>query len=227
MKLFHSVRIPLHEKQFIDAAAAQLYDGHARRFMMPIYHCLTAKAAGANFPGNRVLDIGTGSGILAIKLAKAHPDWHVTGIDISEEMLKIGRGNASRLGLAEKIDFWNYTGEALPFEDNYFGLVVSNASLHLWTDPLKVFKEIARVTARQGCCLIWDNLRLSTFNPLLNLVGWGMGMNKAQRRLWLQAVESAYTSTEARELLKLSSLKDAKVTTNPILAELCLRWVKG
>ena len=43
-----------------------------------------------------VLDVGTGSGCIAIALKKAHPSWSVTGIDISPEAIAIARENARR-----------------------------------------------------------------------------------------------------------------------------------
>lgn len=226
MKLISGMRIPLHEEQFINADTAQLYDEHARRFMMPIYHRFAAKATKINLPGKRILDIGTGSGLLAIKLAKARPDWQIIGTDISEEMLKLARENARREGLSDRIEFWEYSAEALPFDDGYFSLVTSNASLHLWTEPLKIFKEIVRVTAPGGYCLIWDNLRVNVLNPLLCWLGWVMGMNQAQRRLWLKAIQASYTIGEAKTLLRKSALQDARVTINPGLLELCIQWSK-
>lgn len=44
----------------------------------------------------KVLDIGTGSGCIAVALKKAHPEWEVTGIDISEEAIEVAKENAKR-----------------------------------------------------------------------------------------------------------------------------------
>lgn len=44
----------------------------------------------------RVLDIGTGSGCIAIALKKAHPEWEVMGIDISEGAIEVAKENAKR-----------------------------------------------------------------------------------------------------------------------------------
>ena len=50
-----------------------------------------------------VLDVGTGSGCIAIALKKAHPEWQITGIDISPEAIKIAKENAKRNGV--EVDF--------------------------------------------------------------------------------------------------------------------------
>ena len=44
----------------------------------------------------RVLDIGTGSGCIAVALKKSHPEWNVTGIDVSHEAIEVAKENAQR-----------------------------------------------------------------------------------------------------------------------------------
>ena len=148
------------------------------------------------------------------------------GIDVSEDMLKIARQNATQDNLSGRIDFRQASGAGLPFADGYFALVTSNASLHLWTDPLQVLQEIARVTSPGGYCLIWDNLRLTMLNPLLSLLGRVMGMNVTQRRLWMQAIQSSYTIGEVKAIIRESALKDARVRINPGFFELSITWNK-
>ena len=52
----------------------------------------------------QVFDVGTGSGCIAIALKKAHPEWSVTGIDISPEAIEVARENAKRNGV--EVDFY-------------------------------------------------------------------------------------------------------------------------
>lgn len=56
-------------------------------------------------PARRVVDVGTGSGVIALTLAKAFPEAEVEGVDVSEDALSLARENANRLGLADRVRF--------------------------------------------------------------------------------------------------------------------------
>ena len=96
---------------------------------------LVEKISNFHFPiaNCRVLDIGTGSGCIALALKKAHPEWQVTGMDVSEEAIKVAKENAQR----NKVDvdfrvadiFSDENGVIEPFsggEIGSFDIVVSN-----------------------------------------------------------------------------------------------------
>ena len=74
----------------------------------------------------RVLDLGTGSGALALALAKAWPSARVTAVDASEEALALARENAVALGLAERVEFLKSNWFAALPADAVFDLIVSN-----------------------------------------------------------------------------------------------------
>ena len=57
-------------------------------------------------PGGKVLDVGTGSGCIAVALATARPDLHLGASDRSMAALKIARLNARNHGVADRISFW-------------------------------------------------------------------------------------------------------------------------
>src|SRR5215472_14314366 len=54
---------------------------------------------------SRMIDVGTGSGVIALSLAAKYPEAEIVATDISEDALALARENAERLGLADRVRF--------------------------------------------------------------------------------------------------------------------------
>lgn len=100
--------------------------------------------------GMKIIDIGCGTGNFSIKLAKR--GCHVTGIDVSEKMLKIARKKACEQKL--NIDFINMDVKDLKFADNEFDAAISMAAFEFIDDIPRVTDEIFRTVKVGGQVLI-------------------------------------------------------------------------
>ncbi len=67
-----------------------------------------------------ILDMATGTGDLAIQLARRIPQAHVTGVDLSEGMLSIGKEKAQKKGLSDRIDFVSGDAESAAYGTERF-----------------------------------------------------------------------------------------------------------
>ena len=217
-------RIPLHQEAIVDMDAVTQYDKGAKCYIMPEYKYFVWKILRKGIRGGKVLDIGTGSGLLAIELAKVKGcNFDITGIDISGNMIRKARENAKQAGVEDKIRFLVSTAAALPFTDNSFDLVISYASLHHWLEPIAVFNEVERVTKETGSAIIRDNKRVYQ-NPFWKSVIWFISrfMNKRHRENWPKAILASYTIPEVQEILRKSRLRDCRVSSDLLFIDLCI-----
>lgn len=107
-------------------------------------------------PGERVLDLGSGAGTDSLIAAQmVGPDGHVTGIDMTPQMLAKARAAAVEMGVAN-VEFIEAEAERLPFADASFTVVVSNGVIDLIPDKDAVFSELHRVLAPGGRIQIAD-----------------------------------------------------------------------
>lgn len=100
----------------------------------------------------KILDVGTGPGIVAFLLSELGHD--VTGVDLSEEMLRNASENTAKFGLP--VEFRHGDAENLPFEAESFDAVVNRAVLWTLPNPDKAIAAWRRVLKPGGKVVIVD-----------------------------------------------------------------------
>ena len=101
-------------------------------------------------PGEKVADVGSGGGFDSfVAAAQVGPAGQVIGIDMTAEMLAKSRQAARALGLGY-VQFRDGLAEALPVEDAWADVVISNGVINLCADKQAVFAEIFRVLRPGG-----------------------------------------------------------------------------
>ncbi len=120
--------------------------------------------------GGLIIDNATGSGYMAIELAKR--GFHVIATDLTMRELVRLQALALKLGIAKKMLFVCCTSESLPIASNVADGLVANAILeHLPKEP-EAIAEIARVTKRGACAMIALPIAFRYLLPLFWPINW-------------------------------------------------------
>jgi release factor glutamine methyltransferase len=101
--------------------------------------CELVLAGGA---ATRVLDVGTGSGVIALTLAAAWPEAQLEAVDLSPDALALARENALRLGLSARVRF--LAGDLLAGVSGEFDLIVANLPYIARGEISKLAREVQR-----------------------------------------------------------------------------------
>jgi arsenite methyltransferase len=143
---FHTGR-PLARKLGYDAAIVDALPDRAVESFAGVGNPFSLRTISS---GERVVDVGSGAGFDSFVAASlVGTDGHVVGIDMTPEMLDKSRTTATQLGLTH-IEFRDGFAEALPVDDGWADVVVSNGVINLCADKRAVFAEIHRVLRPGG-----------------------------------------------------------------------------
>jgi SAM-dependent methyltransferase len=108
-------------------------------------------------PGQRVLDVGCGSGVVTRDAARRiAPGGRVVGLDASSALLAVGRGLAEQMGLADLIEWWEGDARALPFPDATFDAVLAVTTLGHVPEFERAVWEMVRVARPGGRVGVFD-----------------------------------------------------------------------
>ena len=148
-------------------------------------------------PGERVLDVGCGTGIVAREVAeRLGGSGTVTGLDLSPNMLAVARAAANRAGFV--IEWRQGNAEQLPFAQSTFDLVLCQFALMFVSDKAAALAEMRRVLTENGRVLVsvWQRLDRHPFYQTLHEI--------IQERIGVSALQDIFALGSANDLRALA-----------------------
>lgn len=168
----------------------------------------------------RVLDLATGTGDLAIQVARTALHVEVVGLDPSAGMLEIGRGKVRSAGLEERVQLVRGDAQALPFDSDAFDGLCIAFGIRNVPDRKRALEEMRRVTRTGGRIAILElsEPRNGPFAPFARfhvhtVVPWlGSLISGAREYRYLQRSIAAFPSAaEFARLMEEAGLEVLRV----------------
>ena len=151
--------------------------------------------------GETVLDLGSGAGAdVLISARRVGPSGRVIGLDMTDEMLKLARANATRAGVTNA-EFVKGHIEAIPLPDASVDIVISNCVINLSSDKAAVLAEVARVLRPGGRFAVSDVIA----DPAMDAA------TRADMAQWTGCIAGALTHDAFVEVLTGAGLGEIEI----------------
>jgi demethylmenaquinone methyltransferase/2-methoxy-6-polyprenyl-1,4-benzoquinol methylase len=164
-----------------------------------------------------ILDVATGTGDFALQALSLNPD-KVTGVDISNGMLEMGRKKIQKLGLTAKVELTYGDSESLPFGNDTFDAVTVAFGVRNFENLEKGLREIFRVMRPGACAVILEFSRPGKFpfkqlynfyfKVVLPKIGRVISNDKAAYTYLPESVEAFPDGEDFLRILKEIGFKD-------------------
>lgn len=152
---------------------------------------------------SRVLEIGTGTGLVAFTIANEVK--HITAIDYSEEMIRVANNKLMESEL-NNIEFKLSPATGIHYPDQSFDLVIASNIFHLLPEPEKVLSEISRLIVPKGKVILptfchGQNLKTKLMSSLMNLSGF-KAENKWSAKQFRQFLQNQGFKVDEESIIK-------------------------
>lgn len=200
----------------MEGLIARWYDKSTRKDM-PEYVRVADQISASLPKGSDILEVASGPGFVSIELAR-RGQHRVTGLDISQTFIDIGRQNAAAAGVS--IDFRHGNASDMPFAANSFDFVVCRAAFKNFTEPVKAITEMHRVLRPGGHGVVIDLRRDASMTEIANYVDGieGNVLNglfiKFTFRFML--LPRAYTVEQFRQMLAKVPFASTRIEETPV-----------
>jgi ubiquinone/menaquinone biosynthesis C-methylase UbiE len=182
------------ERWQVSTDAAEVYESCFVPAIFGAWASVVADAAGIR-AGNKVLDVGSGTGVLAREaLRRVGREGHVVGLDLNEGMLAVAARNEP------KIEWRRGDAASLPFEDAIFDVVLSQFALMYFSDRVASLSEMWRTLAPGG------RLSIAAWAPIHHARGYQILVDIASRQCGREAANvlaAPFVIGDRAELAKL------------------------
>lgn len=159
----------------------------------------------------RLLDLGTGPGDIAIRIAERSA-LDVVAVDLADHMLAIARRAAEASPAAARLTWVRADVKDSGFAAGSFDAVVSNSVSHHIPDPTELFAEIVRVARPGASIFVKDLLRPASAEDLEALVArYAADDTPYQRTLFQQSLHAALTLDEVRACCRTAGLEGVTI----------------
>jgi SAM-dependent methyltransferase len=163
--------------------------------------CGNPTALAKLYPGETVLDLGSGGGVDVLLSAKrVGPTGFAYGVDMTDEMLAIAEKNKAEAGV-ENVQFLKGQIEDVPLPDNTVDVVISNCVINLVSDKGQVLREAFRVLKAGGRFAVSDVVSQGELPADLRL----------DMEAWVGCVAGALEEQEYRRLLSDAGFVDTEI----------------
>ena len=190
---------------WVDAAALEYFSEQDQEFV--------ERALALGIDSGMVLDVGSQLGLIPLKILWQKDDLFGIGLQRLGKIAERARETADAWELGERMFFQVGDPHQMKFKSDYFDLMVSDAALHRFVNPLEVLVEINRVTKPSGAILIRDLLRPSSLRLSRHLADHGRHYTGRLRSAFEASVRAGFTRRELNDLVGAARLR-ARVSSD-------------